>query len=55
MTPLQLFLVSLVIFCFILWYDWDGKAKNYIKFLGGCSILSMFGSIIWAIFYYIKI
>lgn len=55
MTPLQLFLASLVVFCFILWYDWDGKAKDYIKTLGGFSMLSMIGSIIWAIFYYIKV
>ena len=46
MTPLQLFLASLVIFCFCIIVDWDGEAEDYIKTTGGFSVLSMIGSII---------
>lgn len=55
MTPLQLFIICLVIFLFIFILDRDNEAPIFLKALGGFSILGMLGSIIWGILYYIKL
>lgn len=55
MTPLQLFLISVVVCAFCMMFDNDNKAPNWVKALGGVSIIVIFCSIIWGIFYYVKI
>ena len=56
MTPLQLFLTNIVFILFCYWIDDNShnKNNNRIKLFGGMNIVSLFISIIWAIFHYIK-
>jgi len=59
MTPLQLFLLSIVLFIFFgilsdIFKGYD-KVQNFCYTIVGLSIFLLVGSIIWGIFHYIKI
>lgn len=57
MTPLQLFLIQIVLIILLYIMDTshkkDDNIKNWIKSIGGFIIFSVFGTAIWAIIYYL--
>lgn len=53
MTPLQAFLVLLVIIIFCMIGDTPSHRNEWIQLLGGLCVILEFVVVIWAIFYYL--
>ena len=60
MTPLQLFLIQIVIVCLCIFLDWSNENKKdklgrIIALIGGVTVVSIFGTLIYAVLFYVKI